>query len=397
VLCLTEITSWGVLYYAFPVLAARMTQDTGWSIATTTTAFSLALVVSAAVGVPVGRRLDVAGPRLLMTAGSVLGVVAVLVIAFAQSLWWFFAGWVLAGVAMAGTLYAPAFAALTRWYGEARVTALTTLTLVAGLASTVFAPVTAALMEHLSWRQTYLALAVVLAVVTIPAHAFGLSPAWPPAQPVPAATSVTAVTDEGALDAIDPAAVARSRTFVVLAVAFTLAAFGIYAVVINLVPLFLERGIPASTAALALGLGGAGQVAGRLGYTRLAARTSPRTRVVAVLLTSAAATALLALVPGPAALLVAGSVIAGCSRGIFTLVQATTVSERWGTAHYGRLNGLLTAPLTVAGAIAPAAGAALAGLLGGYPPMFLVLAVLTVIATVLAAAVTPPGREAPRR
>ena len=38
-----------------------------------------------------------------------------------------------AGVAMGGVLYRPAFGALTRWHGPNRVRALTTLTLVAGL------------------------------------------------------------------------------------------------------------------------------------------------------------------------------------------------------------------------------------------------------------------------
>jgi hypothetical protein len=33
VLCVTEITSWGVLYYAFPVLAPSIAADTGWSSA----------------------------------------------------------------------------------------------------------------------------------------------------------------------------------------------------------------------------------------------------------------------------------------------------------------------------------------------------------------------------
>ena len=40
VLCVTEIISWGVLYYAFPVLAPSIAADTGWSIATITAAFS---------------------------------------------------------------------------------------------------------------------------------------------------------------------------------------------------------------------------------------------------------------------------------------------------------------------------------------------------------------------
>ena len=72
-----------------------------------------------------------------------------LVIGTTRSFPVFVAGWLLAGVAMAGTLYPPAFAALTRWWGRRRVTALTALTLLAGLSSTVFAPLTATLLDHL--------------------------------------------------------------------------------------------------------------------------------------------------------------------------------------------------------------------------------------------------------
>jgi hypothetical protein len=46
VLCLTEITSYGVLYYAFPVLAAQIARQTDWSTTATTAAFSLGLITS---------------------------------------------------------------------------------------------------------------------------------------------------------------------------------------------------------------------------------------------------------------------------------------------------------------------------------------------------------------
>lgn len=52
--------------------------------------------------------------------------------------------------------------------------ALTVLTLAAGLASTIFAPLTAGLVSRLDWRATYLVLAGLLAVVTVPAHVLGL-------------------------------------------------------------------------------------------------------------------------------------------------------------------------------------------------------------------------------
>ncbi|MHA6617251.1 MFS transporter [Pseudonocardia sp. DLS-67] len=382
VLCVTEIVSWGVLYYAFPVLAPGIAADTGWSIGTITAAYSLGLVVAALVGIPAGRWLDRLGPRLVMTTGSVLAVPAVLGIAGAGSLPWFFAAWVLAGVAQAGVLYQPAFAALTRWWGSRRVTALTSLTLLAGLASTIFAPLTAALFEQLGWRGTYLVLAVVLAVVTIPAHLFGLRGRWPDPDP----------EEHAEHGGHDPGAVARSRPFVLLVAAIALGTFAAFAVVVNQVPLLIERGMSTTFAAWALGLGGLGQVLGRLGYGGLTAHTSVRARGVLVLAGTAAATALLGLLPGPAGLLVAAAMLAGAARGVFTLLQATAVSDRWGAAHYGRLSGLLSAPAMVATALAPWAGAALAGLLGGYPPVFVVLAVLAALASVLALGSVPRHR-----
>ena len=101
-------------------------------------------------------------------------------VAFAPNLAWFLVAWLVVGVARGAVLYPPAFAALTRWHGPGRVRALTVLTLAAGLASTVFAPLTAWLATHLDWRGTYLVLAAILAVVTIPAHWFGLRLPWPP-------------------------------------------------------------------------------------------------------------------------------------------------------------------------------------------------------------------------
>ena len=63
-----------------------------------------------------------------MTAGSVLAVPAVVLVATAQNLVWFFSAWLLVGAAMGAVLYPPAFAALTRSHGPDPVRALTVLT-----------------------------------------------------------------------------------------------------------------------------------------------------------------------------------------------------------------------------------------------------------------------------
>ncbi|OQO95151.1 MFS transporter [Saccharomonospora piscinae] len=376
-LCVTQITSWGVLYYAFPVLLTEINTATGWSLPWLTAALTASQLVSALVGIPVGRWLDRYGPRVVMTTGSVLAVGSLIAVALAPSLAWFGTAWAVAGIAMGAVLYPPAFAALTRWYGPDRVRALTMVTLAGGLASTVFAPLTAMLSAHLDWRGTYLALAAILGVLTVPAHWFGLRLPWPPA-PRPGARHHSA----------DPARVARSRAFLALVVSLSVAAFATFAVVIHLVPLLAERGIGTATAAVALGLGGAGQVAGRLGYAALTRRTTVRARTAGILLAMAVTTALLGVFTTVAALVVA-AVVAGMARGMFTLVQATAVTERWGSTHYGRLTGLLSAPLTVTMALAPLAGAALAELLGGYAVTFVLLGALTVAASVLSLASVP--------
>ncbi|MQS35254.1 MFS transporter [Streptomyces katsurahamanus] len=383
-LCVTQITSWGIVYYAFFVLNPEITAATGWSTGATTAAFSLGLIVSGLAGIPVGRILDHRGPRAVMTLGSVLGALSLVTIATSPNLTVFFAGWTLAGLSMAATFYQPAFAALTRWWAPDHIRALTIVTLAGGLASTVFAPLTAVLAEHLTWRQSYLVLAAVLAAITIPAHALALRAPWPPAPPAPAHAADRAE------------AVTRSRPFWVLAAVFTLSAFALYAGVVALVPLLLERGYTTSQAAWALGLGGAGQTLGRMLYAPLAHRTGPATRTAVLILLGGLTTAALALTPGPYALILTLSVLAGTVRGNFTLLQATAVTDRWGTTHYGRLSGLLSAPAMTASALAPFAGAALAAPLGGYHHLFGILAAVSLLAALGVPWASPSNPKAVR-
>ena len=115
-------------------------------------------------------------------------------------------------------------------------------------------------------------------------------------------------------------------------------------------------------------------------------------RTVSVILALAAATAALALAPDSTVLLIGLGMILGLARGIYTLIQATAITDRWGPADYGTLNGMLTAPALVAAASAPFVGAALADLLGGYSAAFLALAGAAAVAALLAAGATPLER-----
>ena len=225
--------------------------------------------------------------------------------------------------------------------------------------------------DRLGWRWTYAILAILLLGAALPLHSDVLDRPWQRA-----ATHDHEIADRDLV---------RSRRFLLVAAAGTLVTLSEYASLVALVPLLEARGMTNQVAAWVLGIGGAGQVLGRLFYPRLTRRLGVRGRATLIAVFVAAPIGLLAIVPGPAALLLALSVVAGLGRGLFTLVAATLVGDVWGSERYAALNGVLSAPLAAAGALGPFAGVAIATALGGYPPMFAVLGAVSLLGAVLMA------------
>ncbi|MGP4030902.1 MFS transporter [Pseudarthrobacter sp. 1C304] len=378
-LCITQTTGWGVLYYALIAAVRPISEDTGWDPALVTGAFSTGLLVSAVAGIVVGRILDGTGPRTLMIGGSLVGVLALGGVAAAPNLPVFFAAWMLAGTAQAAVLYQPAFTVISRWYGPARIRPLTVLTLVAGFASTIFAPLTAALSGWLGWRVGFLVLAALLGLVTVPLHARFLNSSWtrtPHKEPAAAARKRIRATR-------------HSPEFLGLQALMVLLCLGLYTVTLNIIPLLIEKGADYATAALGLGLVGAGQVGGRLLFGSIPAGA----RLPVITGTGATAVLLLAVLPGPAPVLIAAGMLAGAVRGCQTLLQATIVGDRWGSQDLGVLQGTFAAPLTAVTAIAPAAGPLLAACLGTYTAMAYAMAVAAGTAAAIAVVASRRTRD----
>ena len=137
--------------------------------------------MSALAGIHVGRVLDRTGPRTLIVSGSAFSVLALVLVGLAPNLPLFAAAWLLAGTAQAAILYQPASVVISRWYGRDRVRPLTTLTLVAGFASTIFAPLTAGLTAAIGSARHLPGLRCVAGLVTVPLHARFLNRSSPAA------------------------------------------------------------------------------------------------------------------------------------------------------------------------------------------------------------------------
>ncbi len=153
-LAVTETVSWGVLYYGFSVFLRPVSEALGWSRGSMSAAFSVALLLQGATAVLVGRWLDRHSPRLLMTVGSCLATVGVVLWSQVNTFAAFAVLWAAQGVVMATVLYEPAFIVVTKWFSAVdRRRALTAVTLVAGFASTIFLPLENALIERYGWRS----------------------------------------------------------------------------------------------------------------------------------------------------------------------------------------------------------------------------------------------------
>ena len=358
-LCVTETVSWGILYYGFSVMLRPMEEELGWSRVEITGAFSVGMGVAALAALPVGRWIDRHGARGLMTLGSCLGTVLVLLWSQVQNLPTLYVVLGLMGLAMAATLYEPGFAAIVGWFpGHQRDRALLTLTIVAGFASTIFMPIEAWLVLRFGWRSALLVLAVLLGVLTIPLHALVLR--RPPRAEEPTTDAQRAAVR---VQGVPLSAATRMAVFWVLAGAFFVGNFTTNTVTVHLIPYLADRGYSPAVAALMIGWLGAMQVPARIVFAPIATRFGHRAVTATIFFAQAAGLIQLALATRLPTL-VPMVVILGGANGMATLARATLVADIFGPRHYGSISGAIALGANGARALAPV-GAALLQLMAG--------------------------------
>jgi predicted MFS family arabinose efflux permease len=362
-LALDQLVAWGVLYYAYSVLAAPIASDLGVPTSTIAAAFSGALLISSLLARRVGLMLDSGGARQVLLYGAIIGPIALGGLAAVEwelPLLLAFAG---LGVAQASSLYEPAFRAVVDWFPVARQRsrALLVLTSVAGFASTLFLPLTALLLDGLGWRTTVLVLAAILAVVTLTVRL--LLPRAGPRQ-----------------RQVAPSPLPRAPAATLLNLAFALQAFAATGATVCLVWLLVERGEALEVAATLAGLAGASQVPGRWLLSPLSRVLTTDIRLPSLLVVQAASLLGIALLNGP--LLMLALAAFGAAAGVMTLERAAVVVEWFGRESFGVGNGRLAAGASLARAVAPFAVELLHGSFS-YARVLGVLAVCSLIGSVL--------------
>ena len=361
---ITQITAWGSIYYLFPLVMEPLQEALGASKSAVVGAFTGALLLSGLLAPVVGRFIDRRGGRALMAAGSLLAALSLAALGHVNSLTQLYVVWALLGVAMAGTLYEPAFAVLTRAFVTNHRRAIAVLTLFGGFASTVFWPLGQVLINAFGWREAAMIFGGINLLVCVPLHLTVLPKGDP--------RTVSAAGDPGTSRSLGEAV--RDPTFHLLAAAFTANAFVFSAMSVHLLAMLVAKGFSATQAATLGALIGPMQVLGRLSEMSVGQRLAPSS-VGALAMALLPASVLLFVFAGDSTWsFIIFAVLYGAGNGVMTIVRGTVPVELYGRDHYGAVNGAMAAPVLIAKAFGPLAAAVAWTVLQDYDTVALLLA-----------------------
>ncbi|HVY57157.1 MAG TPA: MFS transporter [Xanthobacteraceae bacterium] len=343
VLGVTQILAWGTLFYPPVLTVPLIAADRDWSKTFAMGGFSVGLLIAGLVSPTVGGLIDRHGGHRIMPVGSLLGAAGLFGLVHAGHPIFYLLAWAVLGVAMAASLYDPAFASLGRIFGLEARRPMTLVTFAGGFASTVSWPVTHFLIDAVGWRGAYLVYAGLLAAVAAPLHAFALPRTQADAVP---RTTDTAAPLPGALSP-------NGLVFWLVAIAFAAYAFVLSGFAAHMLAILGRFGIDAGTVVLVGALFGPSQVTARLCEFVFARNIHPlwiaRFSVGAIVL------AFVLLWTGGISATTAAlfAIMFGGANGLATIARGTLPLALFGAKGYGRLMGRIAGPFLFSQAAAP--------------------------------------------
>ena len=332
------------------MLAAPIVADTGWSLAWVVGGLSLGLLTAGVISPWVGRAIALRGGRPVLAVSAGLLAIGLLALALAHSLPAFLAAWLVIGLGMGAGLYDPAFATLGRLYGESGRSAITTLTLFGGFASTVCWPLSAFLDAHLGMARRLSGLC------RLPARRRAADLSVSSAARIAAADSRTGRRQVRRRSGRHGPAAPGGGIFLLLATTITLASVISTVMSVHLLTMLQAKGL-ALAAAVSLGaLVGPSQVTARTIEMVIARFHHPIwTKIAATSLVTAGLAAL--WIGGP--FIVLALVLYGAGIGLESIARGTLPLAIFGPERYPVIMGRIAMPSLIAQAVAPTIGALL--------------------------------------
>lgn len=352
-----QTLAWAGLLYLFPALLVRWENDLGWSRTVLGFALTGALLIAGLIGIVAGRLIDRGYGRVLMTVTALGGAGLIALLPFIAHLWQFYLIWLLVGVMMAGCLYEPCFAVITRQFGTAATQPIILVTLVAGFAGTLSFPLANAVASAFGWYWSVWLFAILVGAVAAPLFWFGVGP------PGLRANETKSPARGQWTSAISLAL--SQPLFWLLALAFGALALNHSMIISHALPLIESRGMTSATAILAASLFGVAQVIGRLCLLAAGRRVS-LVHVCAIGFVALCLSSISLALAGLAfALLFIFVLLQGSAVGIQTVAKPVVTAEVLGRRDFGTISALVSVVYVTGWAFGPS----LSGLvwqMGGY-------------------------------
>lgn len=378
VLGVTQILAWGSSYYLLAVLAQPIVNDTGWPLAWVVGGLSLGLLVAGIVSPRVGDSIQRLGGRLVLATSAVFLALGLAGLALSPNLPLYLMSWLLLGAGMGAGLYDAAFATLGRLYGQRARTAIASLTLFGGFASTVCWPLSALFVSEFGWRNACLIYAAIHVVVLLPLYVFAL-PTEPRRQlfsPIP--------TVRRATEAVSPAS-ASKLVFVLVALVITISSMISAMLSVHLLTILQAREI-ALAAAVALGaIVGPSQVGARAIEMLISRFYHPIwTKFASTMFVATGVGMLWIGFP----IIAAALIFYGAGIGIESIARGTLPLAIFGEDRYASIMGRIAMPSLIMQAVSPSLGALLIDVFGTNGALAALFAVALINVLLVAALFT---------
>lgn len=195
--------------FSLPVFLRAIVADTGWSLTAVSSAMTIGFLAMALGAMTWGAVSDRFGPRIVVLLGTLLLAAS---LAFVSQTTSELAFQLVFGVFVGGAtaaIFVPIMACVTGWFDTHRSLAVSLVSAGMGMAPMTMSPLAAWLVSNHSWRASMLTIAVIVAVIMIPASLLIRSPLAAADGPAPQST------DPG-VEQMSTAQALRSPQFIIL-------------------------------------------------------------------------------------------------------------------------------------------------------------------------------------
>lgn len=349
-LMLTQAFGWGASLSLLGVLASPIAAELQLSSTFVYGGATLMFLVGGLIAPLCGRLADqYGGPRILI-AGSLLHVLALVILSRAIGPLSYALAWGLFGLFMHAGLATPAYKTVTQAMRGSPRRGITVLTLASGLASTIFWPVTSHLEVSFGWRTACLIYALVALTVSLGVHVVLAL--------LLRRTSSMAAAPAGDMTPPRVRPAAEHRVFTLLALAFLLNAVVDTSMALLIIDLFAKLHVAREAGVLAASLIGIGYLVSRLLSMALGDRVDLlKLAVVSFTLVPLVFLPLLGFAMTgqalPTWLAASTAFLYGLPAGLKAILRPALPYYLFGSAGFGQHLGRLARPVDIASALAP--------------------------------------------